>query len=406
LPEAAREHRGELAGSIGALAVANARYWPSVAPVVQRELARWQEPAAGIADPTLRALAVGKLREERFNAEVAATLATLATLAPMRTRAMAARAMVALELLFDYLDGRTELACAEPIAEAERLFASFTGALTRAQPAAAHTDIASSTGHLNADGEYLRALAERTRDSLFALPAASAVADVALKAAARCAQAQARLHAASTLGDEQLRGWASAHGRASGLGWREYAGGCASSVLAAHALIAAAADPLTSTSEALALDGAYLAIAGVITMLDSLVDHSADMARQQAGFMRLFQTREELERSLRALTREALTRARRAPHGEHHAMTLAGAVAYYATHPGARETHARDALAAVRGELSPTIGPTLAVMRGWRLAKRARARALARRTTQARHRTLASPTCGTPVYNGPDGEVL
>jgi hypothetical protein len=46
----------------------------------------------------------------------------------------------------------------------------------------------------------------------------------------------------------------------------------------------------------------------------------------------------------------------------------------------------------VRGELSPTIRPTLAVMRGWRLAKQARA--LARRATNTQRETRASPTRG------------
>lgn len=76
------------------------------------------------------------------------------------------------------------------------------------------------------------------------------------------------------------------------------------------------------------------------------------------------------------LVREALARARQAPHGAHHAMTLAGVVAYYTTHPGAREPQARTIAAMLQHELSPTIWPTLAVMRGWRSAKRARALAV------------------------------
>jgi tetraprenyl-beta-curcumene synthase len=365
----ARERRAGARGSLKALAIANAQYWPGVAPVVQRELARWQAPAARIGNPPLRDLAVAKLREECFNAEVAATLATLA---PRRTRAAATRAIVALELLFDYLDGRTELTADDPIAEGERLFAAFTGAVAPEQ-ATAQQAVTGARKRSGADGEYLLALGARTRENLFALPAADRVAPVAHAAAERCAQAQTRLHAASALGDEQVREWASAGARASGLGWREYAGGAASSVLAVHALIAAAADPLTSPANALALDGAYLAIGGVITMLDSLVDHSADTARGEPGFVRLFETREELAWRLRALTREALARAREAPHGDRHAMTLAGVVAYYTTHPGARETHARELIAAVRRELSPTIWPTLAVMHAWRAAKWARA---------------------------------
>jgi hypothetical protein len=143
-------------------------------------------------------------------------------------------------------------------------------------------------------------------------------------------------------------------------------------VLAVHALIAAAADPATSPADARALDGAYLAIGGVITMLDSLVDHSTDSARGEPGFIRLFESGEELSASASALTREALTRARQAPNGEHHVMTLAGVLAYYTSHPGARDPHARAAVHAVRAQLSPTIWPALGVMFAWRAAKRAR----------------------------------
>src|ERR1700690_834612 len=90
------------AGALRALAVANARFWPPVLGEPQRELGRSEALAASIADPALRALALGKLAEERFNAEVAATLATLA---PRPRRTGAIRGIVALEVLFDYLDG-------------------------------------------------------------------------------------------------------------------------------------------------------------------------------------------------------------------------------------------------------------------------------------------------------------
>jgi alcohol dehydrogenase class IV len=72
---------------------------------------------------------------------------------------------------------------------------------------------------------------------------------------------------------------------------------------------------------------------------------------------------------LPALVREALARALAAPHGDHHAMTLAGVLAYYTSHPGAREGEAAEIARAVRIELSPTVWPALAVMRLWRAAK-------------------------------------
>jgi tetraprenyl-beta-curcumene synthase len=365
-----RTRRHDAARALGALARANLRYWPTVAPLVHRELGRWEGHAAKIGDGALRQLACEKLREERFNAEVAATLATLA---PRRRRAIASRAIVALELLFDYLDGRTELPCEDPIAERERLFAPFRDAVDPGARSPGVSAMAGGEDEDTPDGAYLRALSAQTRESLFALPAASQVQDVAQAAAARCATAQTRLHAAVSLGDGQVQEWAHEAGRASGLGWREYAGGCASSVLSMHALIAAAADPATSAGDAQRIDEAYLAIGGVITTLDSLVDEGADAQRGESGFTRLFETPEQLASRLIELTREAHARALLAPHGAHHAMTLAGVIAYYTTDPGAREGHARGVALALRRELAPTIWPTLAVMAGWRAAKRARA---------------------------------
>jgi tetraprenyl-beta-curcumene synthase len=362
------------ATAMRALAIANARYWPSVAPVVARELACWRGEAQLIGDPGLRALALRKLDEEHFNAQVAATLATLA---PRPARTAAVRAIVALELLFDYLDGRTELPCEDPLGVAGRLFGAFTGAIVRERVAGAAAVAARGQPpggrEQTADWMYLQALGTRAREQIARLPAAPRIAEAAYAGVERCARAQTLLHASTTLGDGPLRDWAGGQAPATGLAWREYAAGSASSVLGVHALIAAAADPRTSASDARLIDAAYMAIGAVVTLLDSIVDASADATWGEPGFIRLYDSREQLAQGLLALTREALTRARQAPRGEHHMMTLAGVIAYYTTHPGARETHARDLLAAVRRELSPTVWPALALMHMWRAAKQAHA---------------------------------
>ncbi len=350
--------------TLRALAVANARYWPTVAPEVRRELASWRGPASAIPCAPLRDLALGKLAAEGFNAEVAATLATLA---PRSNRTQTVRAIVALELLFDYLDGRTEQPVEDPIGEAACLFEPFIDALA---PPKASSETSPPAGRQPpADRAYLAALSEQTRRELFALPAARTVAERAQACAERCAQAQARIHAAAKLGEAQLREWATARAESSGLQWREYTAGCASSVLAVHALIAAAAEPGSSDQEAARIDAAYLAICAAITILDSLVDRREDAASGQAGFIGLYE-HGELRTLLPALIREARARAGEAPHGDHHTMTLAGIVAYYTTHPGARDPAVREIVLAVRRELSPTIWPTLAVMGAWRAAKR------------------------------------
>jgi tetraprenyl-beta-curcumene synthase len=364
-------------GALAALLVANARFWPTVAPLVRSELKAWEQPALQIDDPALRSLALAKLDKEGFNAEVAATLATLS---PPPVRASVVRAIVALEVLFDYLDGRTELELRKPIEDGLRLFGAFTSPLA---PTAVDVEL----GH-DPDRSYLEALGARTRENLLALPSAQIVAPFAHAAAERCAQAQTRLHATRTLDDSQLEQWACERAVGSGLAWREHLAGSASSVLSVHALIAAAANPSTTAEDAQLIDRAYLAIGAVITILDSLVDQRSDSALGQYGFIRLFTDERELRQRLHALIAEALARAREAPQAEHHVMTLAGSAAFYTTHHGARDPLVRRLSGAVRADLSPTIWPAIAVMRAWRLAKAVSALGRLSRRSPRRPRSL------------------
>jgi tetraprenyl-beta-curcumene synthase len=348
---------------IRALLVANGRFWTSVAPLARRELARWEGNAREIEDDTLRGLALRKLSHEAFNAEVAATLATLA---PRRHRTDVVKAIVALEVLFDYLDGRTEALFtqaarppAELLAEGRLLSETLDAVITGQAPSLS-----------GADSGYLNALWRHAHAHYCGLPGHAVLAPTAKLAASRCAEAQLWLHAATTIGDEQLGAWAETECLGSGLGWREYVGGCASSVLAMHALIAAAARGEVTEAEARALNASYLAIGAVITTLDSLVDDTHDRQAGKAGYIRLYDGRSEIERVLLALIDDALARTSRLHNGAHHAMTLAGVAAYYTTHPGASDRENRAIRAGVRTRLAPTIWPALCVLVSWRGAKR------------------------------------
>ena len=109
-----------------ALVAMNARYWGTVHPRVRRQLRRWQSRARLIPDPALRALALSNLEGERFNVEVAATLATLA---PRRRRPRAIEAIVALQVMYDYLDSLSEQPAPDPLGNSRDLFAAFGDAL-------------------------------------------------------------------------------------------------------------------------------------------------------------------------------------------------------------------------------------------------------------------------------------
>jgi len=364
-----------LAGASGALVLANLRYWSTVAPIVRTQLARWEQAARSIPDPALRALASGKLRDERFNAQVAATLGTLA---PRSHRVRVIEAIVALQVLYDYIDVLSEQPAVEPPIDARLLLTALRNAVTLdidgggdAETNHAHAYQADRPGP--ADGGYLQALVDTVRTTLARLPNAATVAPVAGASAERCAEAQILNHDASRSGIVQLRRSATAQASGTGLGWQEYLAGATASVLAIHALIAAAADARTTHRDAAELDAVYLSI-GALTMLDSLIDQEEDIAAGQLGYVQYYADPDVFAQRLATVARDTVARARGLPGGTHHIVILTGVVAYYASAPGANSAFARPLTAPIRRELAPLITPTLALMRGWRAGKRVRRR--------------------------------
>jgi len=209
-----------------ALVLANTRYWPTVAPIVRAQLHRWEQHARRIPDPILQALALEKLREEPFNAEVAATLAVTS---PRAHRKHVVEAIVAYEVMYDYLDGLTEQPSPDPLRNGHQLFQAFTDALT--PHIQLDTDYYRHYRKTD-DGGYLQDLASTVKIALARLPARTAITETARASAARCAEAQIRVHTAPQLGASQLERWATQEARSTALEWREFLAGAVASVLA------------------------------------------------------------------------------------------------------------------------------------------------------------------------------
>lgn len=313
------------------LARANARYWLGLAPFVRARLERWRERAAALEDPRRRALALAKLEQERFNPQLAATLATQA---PRTHRRDVAEAIVAAQVAYDYRDALGERT-------------------------------------LEDEDEYTRELAEATCRVQQRLPGWTAVANVNRKVATRWLEAQRRGHAALDGEDGPLREWAMREASSTGLGWPEWLAGAQASVLGGHALVALAADESATSEQAETLDRAYLSI-GALTMLDSVIDRGRGTHARELDYSRWYESDEQMGERLAATVRDALNAVRLAPGSAHHAMTLTGIVAYYLSAPQARSPRARAVFAPVRRELGANLRPALAIMHVWRAAKRAR----------------------------------
>lgn len=349
-------------GALLALASANARYWPTVVPCVRRHLRDWETRAVQIPDPVLRELALHKLQDERFNSEVAATLAVLAS---RRHRPAVLAATVSLQVMYDYLDGVSEHPGDHPLDSSRCLFGAFLTALAP-KPLAPHDDYYRWWPG-GQDGGYLSALSASCRTAFWELPSAAVVAPAAREAAIRCGEAQSRVHAIAQLGTDQLAAWAAAHAGGTELTWWEYAAGGAASVLSIHALLSAAADPRTTPADAAEIDAAYLAACALSTLLDSLIDHEADVDSHR--FIDYYPSTESAAERLTAVARRATTSMSTLRSADHHVMTVAGVAAYYLSAPEARSPRARQISEKVIAALQPVIAPALAIFRLWRLAK-------------------------------------
>jgi tetraprenyl-beta-curcumene synthase len=335
------------------------RYWVQVKPAAGRELVYWRRRAAAIPDPTLRAQALFSLREDGLNPEAAAVFATLA---PRGRRQAALRALVAFQVMYDYLDTIGEQAGADRLGDGLALQRAFADAL------AAEGGRRDYYRHhpQREDGGYLEGLVEECRTANAALPGAAAVRATARRAAERAAAAQSHTHAAIGAGNRALAEWALAQDRAAGYEWWELAAGGIAS-LSVLALIAAAADPRTGAAEAAAVDAAYFpSVCSLCTMLDSLIDYDADGASGNHSAVAEYESNLLAAERLAAIAAAADAEVRQLRRGRHHAAILAGVPGFYLSAAGARTDFARPIATRVIARLSPMAPLSVGVMRARR----------------------------------------
>ena len=282
----------ETAAALAALVA----YAVTVLPRVRRELRRWRRLAEAITDPERRRRALAALEEKQGNVEA---VAVFATLAPLRQRRAVLRAIVPLQLAIDYRDVLEEAGeAAEPD--------SFLNAL---------------------DCGWVREV-ER-------LAGCPAIAPTLRAAVERCAEGQRRTHAAAGGNSTELQEWASALDPSSVYRWWELAAGASSSV-AAHALIAAAAAPGTSAETATLLDAAYNPPIGALTvLLDDLVDLEADRAAGEHSYLAYYENPAEAAERLAWMAAQAGARIEVLPCSSRHRAILAGVGAFYLGATGA-----------------------------------------------------------------------
>jgi len=330
-------------------------------PAVARELDGWRRRASAIPAAPLRQDAIGALASKRFNPEGAALFAVLAG----TRNADLVRLLVAFQVLLDYLDSATERAVPDPLASARQLHLALVEAL---EPGAPMSDYYRFHPWRD-DGGYLRALVGTCRACCTDLPAYARVQPFARRGALRCGVQGLNHIPDPILREAALRAWAGAEfPGARETSWWELTA-AASSTLGVHALLAMAGDPTCSEAELTAVEAAYMPwICAASTMLDSYVDHLADLACGGHSYVAHYPSSRAAAQRVHELVRRSMIEAGRLRRGRRHLLIVAGMVAMYLSSDDARAPSMRPSTARLiqaGGSLTRLLVPLL---RTWRIA--------------------------------------
>jgi tetraprenyl-beta-curcumene synthase len=314
-----------LAGAFGALGV----YMSTVLPRVGRERERWLARAAQIPDPMLRDQALAALREKAANVDATGVFATLA---PRRVRPTVVRAGAALQIAVDYLDSLNEDIAVDDLEGGLGMQRALLAAVIPGDATVAITGVHPG----REDGGYLDALISDCAGASALLPRIAECRGPLRAAIARCAEGQALTHATASGDSRALQGWAVDLGAADGYGWWEVAAGASSSV-AAHALLALAADESSTMADAERTDAAYFPSIGALTvLLDDLVDLDEDLATGEHSYIPYFADDQVVAERLGSLADRAQAAIVPLPRRGRHEAILAGVAGFYLAQPAAR----------------------------------------------------------------------
>jgi len=366
----ARAERRTNSARVGfSLARASARELIWGLRLVSREVDGWRARAAEIPDAELRADAVGALTRKRGNINGAALFWTL----PDRRNSDLLAALVAYEILADFLDCVSERGAHLGIANGRQLHLALVEAL---DPEAQMSDY--YRYHDNADdGGYVRTLVGSCRAHCAALPSYDEVRPFLSRAASLSAVLTINHEPNPAMRERALQEWdddqvAERPGRELAVRgeqhWYERTAG-ASAWLTVLAMLALAAERGPTAREAARTYGAYLDwIAPAGAMLDSYGDIGEDAASGDHSYIAHYPSSEVAVERVSELVSGSRRVAGTLPGGARHAVIAACMTAFYLSKDSVRAPDLRGGARELRRAGGPLVELLLPVLRAWRLA--------------------------------------
>ncbi len=367
----ARRHAGRTQVGV-ALARASARELIWGLRFVSKEVEGWRARAAQIPDAELRADALGALRRKRGNINGAGLFWTL----PDRRNRDLLGALVAYEILADYLDCVGERTAHLGVANGRQLHLALVEALEPGPPTPPMSDYYRHH-HTGNDGGYVRALVESCRAHCAALPSYEEVRPFLSRAASLSAVLAINHEPDPRLREQALQEWDDAHaveqpGRdRAGRGeqaWYERTAG-ASAWLTVLAMLALAAEPERASSGAAQTYAAYLGwISPAGAMLDSYGDIAEDAADGEHSYIAHYPNMEIAVERVSELVRRSRSEARALGGGARHDVIAACMIAFYLSKDSVRAPEMRQSTRKLRRAGGPLAALLAPVLRVWRMA--------------------------------------
>jgi tetraprenyl-beta-curcumene synthase len=287
---------------------------------VSRETRCWRRRALSIPDKTLREDALKGLGK-RGNIEGAAFFWIL----PDNRSLVLLKALIAYEIVADFLDEVSERGACAGIANGRQLHRALIDALDYEKPISSYYCYHESQD----DGGFLLALVDFCRQSSRSLPSYDCVRSQLICAASHT-QVLGINHEPDIVDREaKLMQWAeSQFPRGEGLWWFELTA-AASAWLTVLALLALAATPECSDQSISSVYAAYLRISLAGTMLDSYVDLADDAAKAAHSYFGYYPSMDIAVKRTGSLIQQSMCRARELGNGTRHEILVAAMVALY-----------------------------------------------------------------------------
>jgi tetraprenyl-beta-curcumene synthase len=334
--------------------------------LVSHEVEGWRERARHIPNAELRADAVGALRRKRGNINGAALFWTL----PRRRSRDLLAALVAYEILADFLDCVSERGAHLGIANGRQLHLALAEAL---DPDAQMSDY--YRYHDNGDdGGYVRTLVESCRAHCAALRGYEQARPFLSRAAGLSAVLAINHEPDAARREDALKAWHGdqmAEDRESLVGgqhwWYERTAG-ASAWLTVLAMLALAAERGDAAGAAQTYRTYLDSIAPAGAMLDSYGDIVEDATSGDHSYIGHYPSMGTAVERVCELVDGSRRDAGTLPRGPRHAVIAACMVAFYLSKDSVRTAEMRDSTRRLRRAGGPLVTVLLPVLRVWRVA--------------------------------------